>query len=67
MNYINTRPPVSDTEIADLLNKIESVKTPIIDGIVLSTSLITDKDKNGFSITGWTSDERADNFVYGKL
>jgi integrase len=41
LNYINTRPPVSDTEIAALLKKIESVKTPIIDGIVLSNLIRT--------------------------
>lgn len=36
-------------------------------GIASSTSLITDKDKNGFSVNAWTSSEHSDNFVYGKL
>ena len=39
----------------------------LFDGIVPSTSLITDKDMNGFSVNGWKSDERSDNFLYGKL
>jgi len=37
------------------------------DNIAPSTELITDKDKDGFSVHAWESDERSDNFVYGKL
>jgi hypothetical protein len=36
MNYIQTRPPVSQTEIEDLIARLESVKTRSIDGVVLS-------------------------------
>lgn len=39
----------------------------VFDDIAPSTSLITDKDKNGFDLNGWVSDERSDNFVYGQL
>jgi dTDP-4-dehydrorhamnose 3,5-epimerase len=35
------------------------------DGIASSTSLITDKDKDGYSVEAWTSCEYSDNFVYG--
>lgn len=37
------------------------------DSIALSTTLITDKDKNGFSINDWKNHEHSDNFIYGKL
>ena len=39
----------------------------LFDSIVPSTSLITDKDKKGLSVNDWTSDERSNNFIYGKL
>ena len=39
----------------------------LFDSIVLSTNLITDKDRDGFSFSGWESDGRSDNFIYGKL
>ncbi|RKY12106.1 MAG: dTDP-4-dehydrorhamnose 3,5-epimerase [Planctomycetota bacterium] len=39
----------------------------LFDDIAPSTSLITDKDKEGFSVSGWEGDERSDNFIYGKL
>ncbi|HIJ71474.1 MAG TPA: dTDP-4-dehydrorhamnose 3,5-epimerase [Planctomycetes bacterium] len=39
----------------------------LFDNIVPSTELITDKDKNGFSVAGWVDDERSDNFIYGKI
>lgn len=39
----------------------------LFDDIAPSTDLITDKDKNGFSVSSWRSDERSDNFIYGKL
>ncbi len=34
------------------------------DDIVSSYSLISDKDKNGLSMTAWLADERSDNFSY---
>jgi dTDP-4-dehydrorhamnose 3,5-epimerase len=39
----------------------------LYDKLVPTTSLITDKDKNGFSVNGWKNDERSNNFVYGEL
>ena len=44
----------------------ESLKK-IFDGIASSTELITDKDKDGFSVQAWENDERSDNFIYGKM
>ena len=32
--------------------------------IVSSTPLITDKDKNGLSVSSWEKDERSKNFIY---
>ncbi len=31
-----------------------------------STRLITDKDRNGLSVSAWEKDKRSDNFVYAK-
>ncbi len=39
----------------------------IFDEIAPTTILITDKDRDGFSVAGWEADERSDNFIYGKL
>ena len=36
MDYIKTRAPVSEQDIENLITTIESVKTPTIDGVVLS-------------------------------
>ena len=35
--------------------------------IAASTQLITDKDRNGFSMQAWEADKRSDNFIYGQL
>jgi dTDP-4-dehydrorhamnose 3,5-epimerase len=35
--------------------------------IAPSTTLITDKDKNGLTLDAWLNDNRADNFIYGKI
>lgn len=43
----------------------KSLKTEF-DKIAGTTSLITDKDRNGFSLDTWFKDERSDNFIYGK-
>ena len=32
--------------------------------IAPTTDLITDKDKNGFTVSGWEQDERSRNFIY---
>ncbi|MBK9439998.1 MAG: dTDP-4-dehydrorhamnose 3,5-epimerase family protein [Comamonadaceae bacterium] len=37
------------------------------DSILASDVKITDKDKNGFSLAAWTSDERSNNFLYANL
>lgn len=34
---------------------------------ISSTDLITDKDKNGFSLEDWVKDERSENFIYNKM
>jgi dTDP-4-dehydrorhamnose 3,5-epimerase len=39
----------------------------LYDQLVPTTSLITEKDKNGLSVNAWHKDARSDNFVYGKL
>ena len=39
----------------------------LFESIACSTSLISDKDKNGFTIAGWLDDRNCDNFIYGKL
>jgi len=39
----------------------------IFDNLSSSGCLITDKDKNGFSLNDWVKDERSNNFIYEKL
>lgn len=39
----------------------------LFDSIVSSTRLMTDKDKNGFSVSDWQSQENSDNFIYSTL
>ena len=39
----------------------------IFDEIAPSTTLITEKDKNGYSVTDWENSEQSGNFIYGKL
>ncbi len=39
----------------------------LFDSIAPSTSLISDKDKNGLSVNEWTKCGDSDNFIYGKL
>ena len=38
----------------------------LFDSIAPTTEFITEKDKNGFSVKGWSNDERSDNFIYEK-
>ncbi len=35
--------------------------------IAASTELITEKDREGFTLEAWQADERSDNFIYGQL
>jgi dTDP-4-dehydrorhamnose 3,5-epimerase len=44
----------------------QALKTEF-DEIAHSTQLMTDKDKNGFSLQAWLADERSDNFLYEQL
>jgi dTDP-4-dehydrorhamnose 3,5-epimerase len=37
------------------------------DAVGRTTNLITDKDRNGFTVAAWTNDKRSDNFIYGQL
>ena len=39
----------------------------LFDEVAGATDLITDKDRNGFTVAGWANDERSDNFIYGQL
>lgn len=39
----------------------------LFDSIVPSTSLISDKDRDGLSVEQWNHDERSNNFIYGEL
>jgi dTDP-4-dehydrorhamnose 3,5-epimerase len=39
----------------------------IFDATILSAPLISQKDKNGLSVTAWKNDSRSENFIYGKL
>jgi dTDP-4-dehydrorhamnose 3,5-epimerase len=39
----------------------------LFDRITASAMLISDKDKDGLTVSGWNSDKRSDNFIYGKL
>jgi dTDP-4-dehydrorhamnose 3,5-epimerase len=39
----------------------------LFDNIVRSGALISDKDKNGFSVSAWNNTQNSDNFIYGKL
>ena len=37
------------------------------DKLLQNTSLMTEKDINGFSLSAWTKDERSENFLYENL
>lgn len=39
----------------------------LFDRIVNSAPLISDKDRDGLTVNGWSSDQRSDNFIYGRL
>jgi dTDP-4-dehydrorhamnose 3,5-epimerase len=39
----------------------------LFDSIVPETELISDKDRDGFSVSGWQSNPDSKNFVYGQL
>lgn len=39
----------------------------VLDGLASTTSLVTEKDRNGFSLAGWLRDERSENFTLAKL
>jgi len=39
----------------------------LFDGIAASTSLISDKDRDGMTVNAWNSDNRSSNFIYGSL
>jgi dTDP-4-dehydrorhamnose 3,5-epimerase len=39
----------------------------LFESVARITNLITDKDKNGFSVANWEKHKESDNFVYGQL
>jgi len=43
----------------------DSALKKLFDSIAFTTKCITDKDKNGLSVTVWKNDKRSDNFIYG--
>jgi len=34
---------------------------------IASSMLLSDKDKNGLTVSAWEADERSNNFIYGKI
>lgn len=38
----------------------------LFDSIAPSTTLITEKDRNGYTITNWKNHRQSDNFIYGE-
>ena len=39
----------------------------LFDGIAPTTELITEKDRDGFTLEAWNEDERSENFLYKEL
>ena len=39
----------------------------LFDGIAPTTELITEKDRDGFTLEAWNADERSENFLYKEL
>jgi dTDP-4-dehydrorhamnose 3,5-epimerase len=39
----------------------------LFEKLVTTQLIMTDKDKNGFSVAQWANESRSENFVYGKL
>lgn len=39
----------------------------LFDSIVGSAALISDKDRQGLSVSAWENDKRSDNFIYARL
>jgi len=39
----------------------------LFDRIAGPATLISDKDRDGLTVNGWSSDPRSDNFIYGRL
>ncbi len=39
----------------------------LFDSVVSSNLIMTDKDKDGLSVTQWKDDSRSENFLYGQL
>jgi len=63
--------PVSEAGISPLAEDIDyslcdTELKKLFDNNMTSTSLITDKDRNGFSVKDWSRDKRSGNFVYGR-
>ena len=43
----------------------DSSMKKLFDSIAPVTKLITDKDKNGFTLEAWVKDKKSDNFIFG--
>lgn len=64
--------PGSEASISPLAEDIDwtlcdTKLKQLFDSIAPSSSLITDKDKNGFTIAAWLDNENSDNFIYGNV
>jgi hypothetical protein len=62
--------PACEASISPLADDIDwSLCDPALrkefQAVVAAGPLITDKDRNGFSVAGWTRDARAQEFVFG--
>jgi dTDP-4-dehydrorhamnose 3,5-epimerase len=63
--------PECEAGISPLANDINwslaarELKTEF-DSIAAKTTMMTDKDRNGYSVDGWVKDNRSDHFIYGK-
>ena len=48
-------------------SRADSALKKEFDSIAAKTTLMTDKDRNGFSFEAWVKDDRSNNFVYGQF
>jgi len=56
-------PLAADIDWSLCLPQLRSLWQQVVPG----TGLMTDKDRNGFTVAGWAADPRSENFIYGRL
>jgi dTDP-4-dehydrorhamnose 3,5-epimerase len=64
--------PACEASISPLAGDIDwSICDPklkkVFDSIVPKTKLMTDKDRNGFTLAAWSKEKNSDQFIYGKV